>query len=274
MLAALAFLFLAAYESVVPLPAAARSLRACAAAARRVQEVCEQPPVVADPALPLSPSGRGELLAHDLRLRYGPDEPWVLDGFELRLAPGERVALVGPSGAGKSTLAELLVRFRDPDEGRVTLDGVDAREMTQEDLRRAVLLCAQDAHLFNTTIRENLLLARRDATEPELAAALRSVELEDWVADLPDGLDTFVGADGELLSGGQRERVALARALLSDARFLILDEPSAHLDTELAHRVVANVLRESGERGVLLITHDPALTKACDRILHVSEPTA
>ncbi len=198
----------------------------------------------------------------------------MLDGVELRLAPGDHVALVGPSGAGKSTLAELLVRFRDPGEGQVTLDGVDVRDMTQEDLRRAVLLCAQDAHLFNTTIRENLLLARQKATERQIAAVLAAVELDGWVAGLPDGLDTFVGADGELLSGGQRERIALARALLSDARFLILDEPTAHLDNALAHRVVGNILRESGERGVLLITHDPALSRTCDRVMRVGGPEA
>ena len=274
LLAALAFLFLAACESVSPLPAAARSLRACAAAARRLEHVCEESPAVADPHLPLRPSGEGELRAHNLRLRYGPGEPWVLDGVELRLALGDRVAVIGPSGAGKSTLAELLVRFRDPDEGHVTLDGVDVRDMTQEDLRRAVLICDQDTHLFKTTIRENLRLARRDATEREIMAALEAVELNGWVTGLPHRLDTFVGADGELLSGGQRARIALARALLSDARFLILDEPTAHLDAALARRLVRNVLRERPRRGVLLITHDSALLETCDRILRVSEPTA
>jgi thiol reductant ABC exporter CydC subunit len=274
LLASLAFLFLACNESVSPLPAAARSVRACAAAARRLHDVCELPAAVADPLLPRHPSGEGGLCGDGLKLRYGREEPWVLGGVDLRLSAGDRLALVGASGAGKTTLAELLVRFRDPDAGRVTLDGVDLRDMTQEEVRRAALLCGQDAHLFNTTVRENLLLARRDASEQQLTAALRAVELDRWAAGLPDGLDTFVGSDGELLSGGQRQRIALARALLSDARFLILDEPTAHLDAELSRRVIANVLRDSGERGVLLITHDSALSEACDRILGVSEPTA
>ncbi len=187
------------------------------------------------------------------------------------MRPGQSVAIVGPSGAGKSTLAELLVRFRDPQGGRVTLDGIDLHEMTQDELRRAVLLCDQDAHLFNTTIRENLLLARRDAAEDELLAALSAVELEDWVKGLPAGLDTLVGADGELLSGGQRQRVALARALLSHARFLILDEPSAHLDAALARRVMRNLLAACGERGMLVITHDPDLAEGCDRVLAIGD---
>jgi ATP-binding cassette subfamily C protein CydC len=187
-----------------------------------------------------------------VRFRYPDDDspadaPGVLDGVDLAVARGERVALLGPSGAGKSTLAELLVRFHDPQCGRVTLDGIDVREIAQEDLRRAVLLSDQDAHLFNTTIRANLLLARPDACEHELGDALRPVELHDWVAALPEGLDTVVGQEGRLLSGGQRRRVALARALLSPARFLILDEPTAHLAAPLAARVTAAVLRAAGD---------------------------
>ncbi len=269
LLAALAFLFLACNESVAPLPAAARSLRACAAAAVRLQEVCETSSAVADPPVALRPSGEGELRAHGLKLRYGPAEPWVLEGVDLHIATGQRLALVGPSGAGKSSLAELLVRFRDPEEGCVTLDGIDVRAMTQEDLRRSVLLCGQDAHLFNTTIRENLLLARSNATDQQITEALQAVELDRFLTRLPAGLDTFVGANGELCSGGQHQRIALARALLSGARFLILDEPTAHLDAELARRVIGNVLRESHNRGVLLITHDPTLVQACDRVLRL-----
>jgi thiol reductant ABC exporter CydC subunit len=267
LLAALAFLLLASYESVLPLPGAARALRACASAARRLQDVCTETPPVADPSDPVTPAGGGELVAHAVSLRYGPSEPLVLQGIELALAPAERVALVGPSGAGKSSLAELLVRFRDPDAGSVTLDGTDVREITQEQLRRAVLLCDQDAHLFNTTIRENLLLARPGASERELLDAMRAVELSGLLAELPAGLDTILATNGETLSGGQRQRIALARALLSDARFLILDEPTSHLDAQLAHRVLHGIFSHNSRRGVLLITHDLELATACDRIV-------
>lgn len=271
LLAALAFLLLAAFDAIAPLPAAARVLHAGATSAARVQEIAARPALVTDPPRPARTTGAGALCAHGVGVRYEPDQPWALRDATLSIAPGEHVALLGPSGAGKSTLAELLVRLRDPDAGTVTLDGVDLRELAQEELRGAVLLCAQDAHLFNTTVRENLLLARRDASDSELHHALRTVELEQWLAAQPDGLDTFVGDDGELLSGGQRRRVALARALLGDARFVILDEPSAHLDAPLARRVIAGVLDALCERGVLLITHDPELAAGCERVVLLEE---
>ncbi len=282
LLAALVFLLLAAYDSVLPLSASARALRMCATSAARLREIATARPAVVDPVAshtdPLaSPTGNGNgaapraaagaLCAESVAFRYAPEEPLVLERTDLRIEPGEHVALAAPSGAGKSTLAELLVRFHDPCGGRVTLDGVDVRELTQREVRDAVVLCAQDCHVFNTTIRENLLLARRDATERELEAALAAVELDDWAAALPQGLDTLVGRDGELTSGGQRRRLALARALLADSRFLILDEPTAHLDPALAERLMHNVLSVCDDRGLLVITHDTKALEDFDRIL-------
>src|SRR4029077_13756075 len=299
LVAALAFLLIAAYEAVTPPGPAGRRAHACATAAVRLQEVCASPPAsVEQSAPPRAPrrrsrsrpgasasadagavasasAGAGDeaLCLHDVRLRYAPSEPWVLDGATLRLVPGERVALLGDSGTGKSTLAELLVRFRDPDAGEVSLDAIDARLRPSDELREAVVLSGQDAHLFNTTIRENLLLARRAATADEIAGALEAVELDRWVASLPDGLDTIVGEAGELMSGGQRQRIALARALLAHSRYLILDEPAAHLDAPLAERVTRNILARAGSRGVLLIAHSCAGLEQCDRILRLHEGT-
>lgn len=267
LLAALAFLFLGAGEALAPLPGAARRLRACATAASRLEEVCATRPAVLDPPAPERLPGAGCLALEDVTTRYGADESAVLETATLRISPGERVALIGASGAGKTTLAELLVRFRDPERGRVTLDGIDVRRLSQDDLREAVLLSDQDAHLFNTTIRENLLIARRSAEEAELWQALEVVELDHWVSSLPGGLDTIVGQQGELVSGGQRQRLALARALLSDARFLILDEPVAHLDAPLARRVMRRVLDVSARRGVLAITHATDALEGFDRVL-------
>jgi thiol reductant ABC exporter CydC subunit len=269
LLAALALLLLGAYESILPLSGVARAGRACATAAARLHELELTPPAVTDPPRPQPASAAGELVLEDVAYRYAPDEPWLLDGAELRLAPGERVALVGPSGIGKSTLAELLVRFRDPERGSVRLDGTDLRELTQAELRETVGLCAQDSHLFNTTIRENLLLANHEASEAQLARVLAAVELEQFVSAQPQGLDTLVGQGGELISGGQRTRIALARALLCKARFLILDEPTAHLEPELAARVMAKLLDVCDDRGLLVITHDAAALEGFDRVLRL-----
>ncbi len=267
LLAALVFLLLASYDSVLPLSVSARALRMCATAAGRLQEVAHVNPAVTDPPSPRALTGTGALCAEGVDFRYAPDEQLVLEHTDLAIAPREHVALMAPSGAGKSTLAELLVRFHDPLRGRVTLDGVDMRELSQGQIRGAVVLCAQDCHVFNTSIRENLLIARRDASEQELLAALAAVELDDWAQGLPHGLDTLLGRDGELMSGGQRRRLALARALLADSRFLILDEPTAHLDVALAERVMHNVLSLCDDRGLLVITHDTTALEDFDRVL-------
>ncbi len=271
LLAALVFLVLGAYESVLPLSAGARALRMCTTAAGRLSELTDRPPVVEDPRAPLALADAGSLRVERVDFRYAAGEPWVLRDASLEISRGERVALIGPSGAGKSTLAELLVRFNDPTHGGVSLGGVDVRDLAQSELRRLVLLCDQDCHVFNTSIRENLLLARRDAGRREVLHALAIVELAEWAACLPQGLDTIVGRDGQLLSGGQRRRLALARALLSSAPFLILDEPTAHLDPALAGRVLRNVLSVCDGRGVLVITHDTSAVQEFDRTFEIRD---
>jgi thiol reductant ABC exporter CydC subunit len=277
LLASLAFLALAAFEGIAPLPLAARRLRACAEAARRIDELCDRQPTVADPEHPTPVPPVGALVLDSVRASYGPGAPAVLDGVSLRLAPGRLVALRGPSGAGKTTLAHLLVRFRDVDSGSVTIGGVDVRDVAQEDLRKAVVFAAQDAHLFNTTLRENIQLARRDADEADIWHALESAGAADWARSLPDGLDTFAGEDGGVISGGQRQRIALARALLADGRFLILDEPTAHLDAETARRIIAHIAAGARDRGVLVITHSDAGLEHFDEVLELRgghiEPT-
>jgi ABC-type multidrug transport system fused ATPase/permease subunit len=195
----------------------------------------------------------------------------AVERFDLRLEPGERVALVGPSGAGKTTVTNLLLRFLDPEEGHATLGGSDLRSLRQEDVRSVFALAGQDAHVFDSTIRENLRLARPQASDGELHEALAKAHLADWVATLPDGLDTLVGEDGRRLSGGQRQRLVVARALLADAPVLLLDEPTAHLDPPTAEALVRDVLDAANGKSVLLITHRPEGLDLVDRVV-VLEP--
>jgi len=167
-------------------------------------------------------------------------------------------------------VTNLLLRFLDPEQGAVTVAGHPLDEYRQEEVRAVFALAGQEAHVFDSTIRANLLLARPDAGEAQLEEALRRAHLEDWVRSLPDGLDTLVGEDGSRLSGGQRQRLTIARALLSDAPVLVLDEPTAHLDPETALAVVKDVVESSGDRSVLLMTHRPEGLDLVDEVVRLA----
>ena len=255
LVATLALLALASFEAVAPLPGTARELASLLASGRRILELTDQAPQIADPPRPAPPPESATVALEFATARYTDEEEPALSGVDLRLDPGRRVALVGPSGAGKTTVVNLLLRFLDPEEGRVTLAGRDLREYRQEDVRRTFALAGQEAHVFDSTIRENLRLARPAASENELYDVLDRVRLAEWVAGLPEGIDTRVGEEGTELSGGQRQRVVLARALLADAPVLVLDEPTAHLDPATAEALMDDVLGAAEERTVLLITH-------------------
>jgi thiol reductant ABC exporter CydC subunit len=274
LIAALALLVLASFEAVTPLGAAARELSATLAAGRRILELTDRRPVVHDPASPRpAPRWPFAVALEGVRACYPGQPRPALDDVSLRLEPGERVALLGASGAGKTTVANLLLRFLDPVQGQVTLAGHSLREYRQRDIRRAISVAGQDSHLFATSIRDNVRLARPDASDAQLEQALRRARIWDWIDRLPDRLDTLVGEEGRELSGGQRQRIVLARALLADAPVLVLDEPTAHLDPPTADELIRDVFAAAGDHSVLLITHRSEGLDLVDRVLTLSPST-
>ncbi|MFG2114994.1 thiol reductant ABC exporter subunit CydD [Streptomyces sp. NPDC048718] len=259
---------LAAFEAVTGLPLALQYRQRVRRSAERVLAVLDAPVPVPEPAAPAAaPASPFPLELDGLTARYaGADRP-ALDGFGLRLEAGHRVAVVGASGSGKTTLAQVLLRFLDTESGAYRIGGVPARDLDGDDVRRFVGLCAQDAHLFDSTLRENLRLARTGASDGELREALRRARLLDWVDTLPDGLDTLVGEHGSRLSGGQRQRLALARALLADFPVLVLDEPAEHLDLATADALTDDLLRATEGRTTVLITHRLHGLDAVDEVI-------
>ena len=267
LVATLTLLALASFDAVAPLAATARELSATIASGRRVLALVDRSPAIADPELPLpAPSREATVVLDDVTAAYRGEQA-VLRDFALTLAPGRKVALVGPSGSGKTTVTRLLLRFLDPDAGSVTIAGHDLREYAQADVRSHFGIAGQEAYVFDSTIRENLRLARPGASDDELHDVLRRARLDDWVVSLPEGLETLVGEEGSRLSGGQRQRLTLARALLADAPVLILDEPTAHLDPATAQSVMDDVLDATAGRTVLLISHRPEGLERMDEVV-------
>lgn len=274
---ALAVLVLVAWacgEVTAGLPDAVRALLSGRAAAVRLLEVLDAPAPVGDPADPLPvPDGPLGLQVRGLGVTW-PDGTIALAGVDLDLPAGRRIAVVGPSGAGKSTLVDVLLRFREPGSGQVLLGGTDVRRHHQDDVRRAVSGCLQHPYAFATTLHDNLLLALPDATTEQVEQAAADAGLADWVAGLPRGWQTPTGEAGAMVSGGQAQRLGLARALLQAPRVLLLDEPTAGLELALADRVLADVLRATdgleGGRSLLLVTHRLAGLEALDEVVVLS----
>lgn len=268
MLPVLAMIVLASFEALTPLPLAAQTLSASLESARRLFEVADagaiaSPPTAAAPRLASSPAWQVSALTFAYP---GADRP-ALEAISFDLPPGKRLAVVGPSGAGKSTLAALLQRFWDPPAGSIRLDGRDLLEVPPAQVRRLMAVVSQRTYLFHATIAENLRLARPDAAWEDLEAAARQARLHDFIQTLPEGYQTLVGERGLRLSAGERQRLAIARALLKDSQLFLLDEPTANLDPLTEAEVLATLLEQRRGRSLLLITHRLVGLEAMDEIL-------
>ncbi|MBV9230575.1 MAG: thiol reductant ABC exporter subunit CydC [Chloroflexi bacterium] len=268
----LALLILASFEAIQPLEQAFQFLGHSIAAGERLFKITDAVPAVTEPAsplpAPLSHSPAGHTLEFDrVHFAYQADESEILSEISFRVQAGQRIAVVGPSGSGKSTLVRLALRFWDPQQGSILLDGQDIRRYALSDLRALIGVVDQDTYLFNDTLRRNLLLARPAASDSEIANALEQGQLSEFVRQLPQGLDTWIGEQGLRLSGGERQRLAIARALLKDAPLLILDEATANLDplTECALLEALHELMQG--RTTLLITHRLVAMERMDEIL-------
>lgn len=261
----------ALYKPVRRLAAMTGRIAKATASGERLLEILElEPEVQEKPDATHAPAFNGVVRFEDLSFRY-PAGGQVLEKANLQIQPGECLALVGKSGAGKSTVGRLLLRFYDPTEGRITIDGHDLRDLTLASLREQISVVLQDSILFATTIRANIAYGRLDATDAEIYEAAKAAGAHGFIQELPDGYDTVIGERGATLSGGQRQRVAIARAILRDAPILILDEPLTGLDAATAGQVSEALGVAAKGRTTLLIAHDDVSLSIADRVVEIRD---
>jgi ATP-binding cassette, subfamily C, bacterial CydC len=266
-LAFLALVVLGSFEAVQPLGTAFQFIGRSIGAAERLFEIVDAEPEVKDPATPLPIPLDQKLEFDKVGFRYKAGDQFALEGISFALKRGKRVAVVGPSGAGKSTLSGLVLRFWDPTEGEISIGGHEVRSYAQDDVRGLIGIVSQDAHVFNDTLRANLLLARPEATDDELHTVLAKAQLSELVERLPRGLSSPLGEQGLKLSGGERQRISVARALLKGAPLLVLDEPTANLDPATERELLDAVYRSTQDRATLVITHRLVRMEQMDEIL-------
>jgi ATP-binding cassette, subfamily C, bacterial CydC len=269
-LALLPLTAIASFEAVQPLSQALQYLEASQTAARRLFEMIDSEPVVASgPDFSPHPNDYS-LSARHLTFAYAEDETPTLEDISFTVPSGACLFVFGRSGAGKSTLTQLLLRFWDYQQGEIFLGGQDLHSFRSDDIRALMGVVAQDTYLFNGTVRDNLLLAKGDATNEEIETAARQAQLHAFIETLPDGYDTLVGENGARLSGGERQRIAIARAILKDAPIWLLDEPTAHLDATTAREIMETLRALTATRTTVILAHDLHMHDFADHVLHLN----
>jgi ATP-binding cassette subfamily B protein len=238
---------------------------------RHIQELLDEPTRGADrPGAPDLPRVSHDISFERVTFQYEGSETPVLDNFSLKLNVGKTIAVVGPSGSGKSTLLNLILRLYVPDEGRITIDGVDIRKVTRESLRQSMAVVFQENMLFNMSIRENIRLGKEGATDKEVEEAARKAEIHRYIMSLPQKYDTQVGERGDTLSGGQRQRVAIARAIVRDPSILLLDEATSALDQTTEAAINKTLMKLAKGRTMIFSTHRLASVVDMDEIIVIS----
>jgi ATP-binding cassette subfamily C protein CydC len=270
MLGTFALMTFASFEAVNPLPLAAQMWNASREAAKRLFEVVDAEPAISEKWK--VESGKSQIADYqlqiaDLTFSYPNTNTPALDHVTFDLQPGASLAIVGPSGAGKSTIASLLFRFWEYESGGISLGGESLKSLNQDEVRKRLALVSQNSYFFNTSIRENLRLARPKVTQEEMEGAAKSAQIHEFIMNLPKGYDTFIGEQGLRLSGGERQRLAIARALLKEAPILILDEPTANLDPITEKQVLDTLFEVMQGKTSLLITHRLVGLEKMDEIL-------
>ena len=266
-LALLPLTAMASFEAVQPLAPALQQLAANQAAGRRIFELIDAPPEVYDPIDDADVSADPRIEFANVSFRYEEDGLVALDRVSFEVPPGQRVGIIGPSGSGKSTIVSLLLRFWDYNFGTIRIGGRDLRKYAADDVRNLISVVPQDIHLFNASIRDNLILANPEATDEEIVASCRVALLDEFIAGLPEGYDTSIGENGLLLSGGERQRLAIARAVLKASPIVVLDEPTANLDPDNERNLLDSLEPFLAVRTVLIISHRSVVVERVDQLL-------
>jgi ATP-binding cassette subfamily C protein CydC len=257
-LALVIFCVIAAFELVMPLPQAMQMLAKTQKAARRIRQVTEMSPTITPPNQALALPGRYDLRLNEVSFRYSDQQDWALKNINLAIPQGSKIAIVGANGSGKTTLLHLLMRYYDPGQGSVLLAGQNIRQLDADELMTCFGVLSQRSQLFAASIKENLLIAKPDASATELAAAIKAAGLENYIGYLPEGLETWVGESGAKVSGGEARRIALARLYLKNAPVLILDEPTEGLDSDTERDVFKALADFARDKTVIMVTHREA----------------